>query len=109
MNMGHHNCQTTFVGGINPFLPAGVEAPDVGANPGLHPKSRIVERDVLAALASHSPESTYGLAKRLNLPRYTCRSALNRLAIRPTPLVAVVHVQPSPNNSKPTYFYGLVS
>lgn len=109
MNMGHHNCQTTFVGGINPFLPAGVEAPDVGANPGLHPKSRIVERDVLAALASHGPESTYGLAKRLNLPRYTCRSALNRLANRPTPLVAVVHVQPSPNNSKPTYFYGLVS
>ena len=66
-------------------------------------------RDVLAALASHSPESTYGLAKRLNLTRYTCRSALNRLANRPTPLVAVVRVQPSPNNSKPTYFYGLVS
>ena len=106
-NMGNHNCQTTFVGGINPFLSAVVDKPDATPQYGIYPKARAVERLVIQALAKRSPETISALAKQINVSRATCRSALYRLANAPKPTVAVVKI--GMLNKRPVHFYGLVS
>lgn len=62
-----HNCRTTFVGGVNPFLAAKRDP------------LTALQQVILAGLKEHGPIRASVLADRLTLPVISVREALHRM------------------------------
>lgn len=100
----NHGCETTFVNGVNPFLPPVVEVPEP---PDRYPAAREAERKIVAALTKRSPDTVSSLAKRLKVSRSLARAALLRMIAQPSPTVAIHRIDTL--NNRPVHFYGLLS
>jgi len=100
----NHGCATTFVNGVNPFLPPEADVPSPGE---LFPAAREAERKIVAALTKRSPDTVSGLAKKLKVSRALARAALTRMSVRPVPLVTIKRIDTVKN--RPVHFYGLLS